>query len=158
MNHCQFLVGATVLPSLSFSGCVSTVLSADHPILNCLELSNRHDEPHTVHLRVHFDGDEVVSDSYELAARQEAEPISNEWVTQTWADQPGRFRIQARLDNETEWKTFDSEGRSGDLAYAVMYRIDSDGYGAFWKNAANADTRERQCEHAPTAAENTSAS
>lgn len=156
MNRRQFLAGTAILPALSLSGCTSTIFPTDHPLLNCLELMNLHDEPHTIHVRVDFDGEEVVSHSYQLDAKQEPGPISHEWVAQTWPDQPGRFRIRARIDDETDWKTFDSEGRSGDHAYSVWYRIDRDEYGAFWGNTAAIDERESQCENAPIADDNDS--
>lgn len=139
------LAGATTSMTFSPSGCVSAVLSNDDSILNCIEIVSASSTPHTVHLRIDYEGEEVLSDSYHIDGSRENGPHQHRWITQDWPADPGHFRVHTRMESHSEWVTIDCEEESESSAYHIAYWIGSDGNGIPHWETADIDTREQQC-------------
>lgn len=139
------LAGATPSMTFSLSGCVSAVLSNEDSILNCIEIVSASSTSHTVHLRIDYEGDEVLSDSYQIDGRRENGPFQHRWITQNWSVDLGHFRVHTRMDSHSEWVTIDSEEESESGAYHIVYWIGSDGNGIPYWETVDLDNRDRQC-------------
>jgi len=75
-----------------------TPAPADDPRLRHIDLINRDDEAHTVHVQVERDGEVVYWDVHDLGAADEGEAAST-LIEQSWPDAPGAVTIEARVDD-----------------------------------------------------------
>ncbi|PGF17970.1 hypothetical protein CP556_18930 [Natrinema sp. CBA1119] len=129
----------------TFSGCTSSILSNRHPILNCIEIINVDTQSYTVHLRVDYENEEILSDSYTIDGREEDGRVQQQWIPQEWPDKAGQYRVHMRMDTNSDWATIESEEELGEYAIQIAYRIGSDGNGIpFWETI-DADDSERDC-------------
>ncbi|WP_049929096.1 hypothetical protein [Halopiger goleimassiliensis] len=140
------LQATTPLLASLLSGCVSSVLSTDHPLLGCIEIVNGDTRPHTVHVRVEYEDEEILSKSYTIDGRGEDGRDQVKWIPRQWPDEPGQFRVHLRMDTHSEWVTIESEEELGEYAMQIAYRIDSDGHGIPVWETIDADEYTRECD------------
>lgn len=139
------LAGVSSSVTISLAGCASAVLRSENSVLNCIEVVSASNTPHTVHLRVDYEGDEVYADSYSIDGSRMGESLQYQWIPRSWPDDPGHFRVHMRMDHHTEWVTIDSEEESGESAYQIAYWIGPDGNGIPHWETVDLDDREQQC-------------
>ncbi|WP_327053504.1 hypothetical protein [Halomicrococcus gelatinilyticus] len=82
--------------------------------LRDLTVSNHDDEPHVVHLQVEHDGDLVHWQSYDVEAKHTVfgdesayDVVGGADVPCAWPAEPGRIVLRARVDDRSEWETYD---------------------------------------------------
>lgn len=138
---------SAVVPSLfaSFSGCASLVRSNNQPILSCIEIINVDHHSHTVHLRIDYEGEEILSDSHTIEARKKSGPLQHQWVQQNWPDEPGHFRVHMRMDTDSEWVTINSKKESDEYALQIAYWIGGDGNGIPFSEAIDSEEYVQNC-------------
>lgn len=112
-----------------FSGCTSAILSRGHPILSCIEIVNGDTQSHTVHIRIEYENEEVLSNSYTIDGREENGQDQQKWIPQEWPDKSDQFRVHMRMDDDDDWVTFESKEELGEYAVHIAYWIGSDGNG-----------------------------
>ncbi|QRV14981.1 hypothetical protein JMJ58_19045 [Haloterrigena salifodinae] len=137
----------TPLPLLTgaISGCISSRLSDNHPILNCIEVVNADTKPHTVHLRVDYENEELFSNSYAIDGREGGGRIQQQWIPREWPDEAGQFRVHVRMDTRSDWVTIESAEELGAYAIQIAYRVGSDGNGIPLWETIDANDYERDC-------------
>lgn len=129
----------------TLSGCTASVFSNRHPRLNCIELINLDTQSHTVHLRVEYEGEEILSDSYIIDGREENGRTQQRWIPQEWPGEAGQFRVHFRMDTHSEWVTIESEEELGEYGIQIAYRIDTEGHGIPLWETRDADDTEQGC-------------
>ena len=96
----------------SLSGCSQLSLGESPSKLGRIQVENRDDSPHTVHLLVERDGDIVYWQSFALEATTENDRGQTVRDIRTvsrseWGDTRGDYTVRARLDDETDMTTDD---------------------------------------------------
>lgn len=129
----------------TLSGCTASALSKGHPRLNCIELINLDSQAHTVRLRIEYENEEILSDSYTIDGREDDGPAQQRWIPRGWPDETGPFRVHFRMNTHSEWVTIESEEELGEYAIQIAYRIGSDGHGIPLWETRDADDDERGC-------------
>ena len=127
------------------SGCTSSILSSGHPILNCVEIVNVDTQPHTVHIRVEYESEEILTNSYTIDGREEGGRDQQKWIPQEWPEESEQFRVQMRMDTHSDWVTIESEEEWGEYAIQIAYWIGSDGNGIPVWETIDADNYDHDC-------------
>ncbi|PGF14633.1 hypothetical protein CP556_20140 [Natrinema sp. CBA1119] len=113
---------------------MSSNYSSNQSVLSYIEIANADNQPHTIHVRVDYENEEIFSDSYVIKGRNESGPLQHQWINQDWPDEPGHFRVHMRMDRNSEWITVDSKEASDEYALQIAYWIGGDGSGIpYWE-------------------------
>ncbi|ELY31247.1 hypothetical protein C500_06586 [Natrialba magadii ATCC 43099] len=121
------------------------MLPRDPPILSCIEIVNVDNQSHTVHIRVEYENEEVLFNSYTIDGREENGQDQQKWISQDWPDKPSQFRVHMRMDADEDWITFESEEKLGEHAIQIAYWIGSDGNGIPVWEPINTDDYTQDC-------------
>mgnify|MGYP005863282265 CR=1 FL=1 len=130
-RHLLVTVGA-----LATAGCTSALGNeergdADSVRLGELSVQNDHGDDHRVQLAIETDGEMLHLGTYDLDGDGDARTVDGDW-----SDEPGAYRVHARLDDggiRTADVT-DGVGSNADC-FRVLIRIDADGDLAVWNGA-----------------------
>lgn len=101
----EFLGGGAVVGLGSLAGCSRmSSLTSSPPKLGRIQVENRDDAPHTVHLLVERDGDIVYWQSFDLEATEENDQGQTVRDIRTiprskWGDTRGDYHVRARLND-----------------------------------------------------------
>lgn len=119
-----FLAAAAIS---SVAGCVSDNDDSGQTTLAPLLVNNRHEDPHTVDVRVTWD-DEVVHDrTYDVEANDpDDQRLPGAVPDRTWPDEPGQFTVSSRLEGD-EWRTVDPADEGYPECLGITVEIDPQG-------------------------------
>ncbi|MFW5964137.1 MAG: hypothetical protein ACOCQM_04665 [Natronomonas sp.] len=96
-----------------------------------LSVQNNHEEGHQVQLAVEAEDGMLHLGTYQLEAGGSSTTIEGEWN-----DEPGAYRIHARLDDGEIRTSSVTDGVGGDAeCVRVLVRVDNDGSLAVWNGA-----------------------
>jgi len=124
------------LATVATAGCISNPASSggsgggSNVRLARLSVKNEDDRDHVVHVIVKRGGDIVHWSSHTLASAPSAR-TSRANLSCTWGDDTGEFRILARLDDATKWRSTVVGGDQADC-YQASVEVDSGGSLGVW--------------------------
>lgn len=97
-------------------------------VLSHIYVENMDTDSHTIRVLVRYDGKLGHWSASEVPAfdAETGDPGSLE-VERTWPDKPGKIVVNARLDDEREWRTENLSKTIGDSCTNVHLSIDRDG-------------------------------
>lgn len=108
----------------SIGGCLSRNENNEESTLAWVVVSNHHDDSHSVDLKIEWEGDTVLEETYDLPAHDsDSDSVPSELVDWTWPDEPGRFTVSARQSGG-EWSSVDPSDNDYPDCYVVYVIVD----------------------------------
>lgn len=124
------------ISAFSVSGCLSSDSEENEGSrLGHFFVENRHEDPHSVTLKLTWEGEVVLNQTYDLAAKNPGvEGTEGALPERSWPLEPGQFVASARLDGG-EWRTADPADHGYPECFSVAVEVRPYGELALWTTA-----------------------